>query len=880
MEDEPRADELFARALALEDDERERFLAGMAEAEPGLVAEVRSLLEHHDSAGDFLSMPAVLDLDPELGLPERIGSYRILGRLGGGGMGIVYLARQEHPRRTVALKVIRPLFVTGRLLKRFALEAEVLGRLHHPGIAQIYEAGTADAGYGPQPYFAMELVSGLTLDRYVEQRGLGLRERLALVADLCDAIEHAHRQGVIHRDLKPGNVLVDESAAQPRVKVLDFGVARATDADLQTITQVTDPGQLVGTLAYMSPEQAAGGSAPIDARADVYSLGVLAYELCSGRLPHELAGRPMHEAARILREEDPTPLSSVQTVLRGDVETIVAKALEKEPARRYPSAAALAADIRRWLAHEPIVARPPSRGYQLWKLARRHRALVGGVAAVILALAAGLVATTRQTVLLAAERDRVVEQTGRALRVADWFESLLAQSVPAVPGAAGRDVRLVDVLKHADRLGDELTADPEIEQRIRSALGRTYIHLGEPERAEQQLRIAHTRALEAFGPDDPTSYDVLATLGHALLSLDRLDEAEGALREALAGLERLVGEGDARTQYAAETLGTVLYRQRRLVEAEDLMRRTLDGCRALGPEHAGLALEAQDTLALILGELGRWSEAEALQRDALERGRELDGPEHPDTLAKINNLALTLAMEGRVAEAAELRRGLFDTARRVLGERHPDTLSCMNNLGMTLADMGELEEGLDLLRSAYELRRETLGPDHASTLTSLNNLAEILSRAGRNEEAEPLLVDAVAVLERRFGATDTRTLLSKRNLARIWIELGRSAEALPVLREIVAAESATEPPVVWRLSTMRLTLGACLLTLRRYDEAEPELLAAHEGLERTLGEANPRTRSAVEHLVALYDAWGRPDDARCWRDVPGAAAATAPDAGR
>jgi serine/threonine protein kinase len=303
-------------------------------------------------------------------------------------MGAVYEAEQAMPRRIVALKVIRPGLVAPDLRRRFENEVQVLGRLQHPGIAQIYQAGVTDLGGGPQPYFAMELVSGLPLVDYAERRGLGLRERLRLLAGICDAVQHAHQRGIIHRDLKPGNILVDDASGQP--KILDFGIARTTDPD-GAMTSHTLFGQIVGTLPYMSPEQLAADPGGIDTRSDVYALGVILHELLTGKLPHDLTQRSTLDAMNAIRDVEPARVGTLDRRLRGDVETIVAKALEKEKERRYASAAELAADIHRYLSDEPIVARPPSAGYQLRKFARRNKVLVGGIASAFLILISGVV---------------------------------------------------------------------------------------------------------------------------------------------------------------------------------------------------------------------------------------------------------------------------------------------------------------------------------------------------------------------------------------------------------------------------------------------------------------------------------------------------------
>jgi WD40 repeat protein len=353
----------------------------------------------------------------------------VLRLLGEGGMGAVCEAEQDSPRRGVALKVIRPGFLAPALLQRFAKEVEILGRLHHPGIAQIYEAGVAQDG---QPFFAMEFIRGLPLGEYARLRSLTLRDRLELLARVCDAVQHAHDQGVIHRDLKPANILVDETG-QP--KVLDFGVARATDADLLTGAGLTQTGQLLGTPSYMSPEQVGADSAAIDHRADVYALGVILFELLAHRLPLQQANRPLAEAARLILEEEPPRLGSINPELRGDVETIVAKALEKDKDRRYPSAAELAADLRRALDHQPIQARPPSALYHLRKFARRHKGLVGGVVATGAALVLGLVGTILFAVGEARQRRQADDKTREAT-----FQEYRARVAAAVGALALHDV--------------------------------------------------------------------------------------------------------------------------------------------------------------------------------------------------------------------------------------------------------------------------------------------------------------------------------------------------------------------------------------------------------------------------------------------------------
>jgi WD40 repeat protein/predicted Ser/Thr protein kinase len=448
MAEEPsdRIEALFHQAADLPPDEQRTLLDAACQDDPALRAAVEKLLADDArlragaDSGTFLESPVVLsrpqtstaDQSAPVGgpsLPPRIGRYRILRLLGEGGMGAVYEAEQDSPHRTVALKVIRPGPLALALLKRFKQEVEILGRLHHPGIAQIYDAGMAEDG---QPFFAMEYIRGQTLGEYARLRAVTVQARVELMARVCDAAQHAHDKGVIHRDLKPANILVDETG-QP--KVLDFGVARATDADLLTGAGLTQTGQLLGTPNYMSPEQVTGDPAAIDHRADVYALGVILFELLAHGLPYQLTNRPLAEAARLILEQDAPRLGSINPELRGDVETIVAKALEKDRSRRYASAADLAADLRRWLAHEPILARPPSALYHLRKFARRHKALVGGVVATVLALVLGLVGTILFAVGEAQQRRQADYKTREA-----QFQTYRARIAAAEAALSAHDV--------------------------------------------------------------------------------------------------------------------------------------------------------------------------------------------------------------------------------------------------------------------------------------------------------------------------------------------------------------------------------------------------------------------------------------------------------
>jgi predicted Ser/Thr protein kinase len=387
------------------------------------------------SDGEATLAPPAAQAPP---LPLSIGLYRILRLLGEGGMGAVYEAEQDQPRRRVALKVIRAAWASPELLRRFAQESQALGRLHHPGIAQIYEAGSADTGFGIQPFFAMELIQGKPLVEYADMNHLDTRQRMALMIEVCEAVQHAHQRGIIHRDLKPSNILVDESG-QP--KILDFGIARVTDMDAEA-TRQTDLGQLLGTLAYMSPEQVLADPLAIDTRSDVYALGVILYELLTGKMPYQLS-RVLHEAVRTIQQVDPAQLSMVNRVYRGDIETIVAKALEKDKNRRYASPADLAADIRRYLDDQPITAKPATTSYQLQKFARRHKGLVAGIAAVALVLVLGMAATIWEAI-------QARRQSQIAQAVDDFLQNdLLAQASAYRQSKADPDLKVRTALDRA-----------------------------------------------------------------------------------------------------------------------------------------------------------------------------------------------------------------------------------------------------------------------------------------------------------------------------------------------------------------------------------------------------------------------------------------------
>jgi len=525
----------------LDGNRRTTFLEQACGGDESLWSEVESLLAEVQRTDDLLETPAVdvaaralaASSEPDgHSHPATIGHYRIIGQIGEGGMGTVYEAEQDEPRRIVALKVIKLGQTTRERLRRFRLESQALARLQHPGIAQIYEASTADTGLGPQPFFAMEFIRGLPLRRYAEARQLDTRQKLALMVKVCEAVHHAHQRGLIHRDIKPGNILVDESG-QP--KVLDFGVARVAGVDAQEdgerATMQTGMGELVGTLAYMSPEQVVGDPFEVDTRSDVYSLGVILYELLSGEPPYQVSHLPLPEAVLTIREVEPETLGSVRSEYRGDVETVVRKALEKDKSRRYASAAELSADIQRYLNEEPIAARPPSTAYQLHKFARRHRAGVTVAGVMLLALCGAVVSVAWEARIARRERDRAQQRFNDVRDLARQVIFDLQNKLATIPGTT--QVRKDLVATAITYLGT-LAKDRYADQGLQRELATAYLRIGDIQGNPNKQNLGEfAAALESYakaerlaralaGPPAPAQ-------GQRLLADALIAQANGAL---------------------------------------------------------------------------------------------------------------------------------------------------------------------------------------------------------------------------------------------------------------------------------------------------------------------------------------------------------------
>ncbi|HUU83121.1 MAG TPA: serine/threonine-protein kinase [Phycisphaerae bacterium] len=784
----------------------------------------------------------------------RIGPYKTLGVLGEGGFGVVYLAEQSEPiRRRVALKVIKPGMDSRAVIARFEAERQALALMDHPNVAKVYDAGATEQG---RPYFVMEHVTGEPITEHCDRHRLTVNERLELFVQVCEAVQHAHQKGVIHRDIKPSNILVTMRDGKAIPKIIDFGVAKAISQPLTEKTVYTQQGQLIGTPSYMSPEQVEMTIQDIDTRTDIYSLGVLLYELLTGSLPFNRASlkeAPFGEVQRIIREvEPPKPSAKLRGAvtpggdetlkqaarnrrseprglsrdLRGDLDDITRKALEKERTRRYQSAFELADDIRRHLRHEPVLAGPPGAGYRLRKFVRRHRAVAAGTAAVAVALLAGTIVSTwqayraREAEGLAGER--LVEAESEAAKARAVLDFLRGMMTSADPEVDGQDVRVVEVL---DRAAQELragaVAEPEIEAAVRTAIGATYLGLG------------------------------------------RLDAAEAQLRRALEMRIGLLGEKHADVAETLFDLAWLLKERGDLAEAETTYRRCLAIRReTLGGEHAQV-METKHDLGIVLLENGELDQAEGLLREVLEVRRRRKGDTDSETATTMTVLGELLRRRGDYDKAEAMHREALRIYRSVHGQQHSTVARASSNLASVLRQLGRLEEAEALAREALEIRRVQCGEKHSTVASSLVTLAVILSDNGRYEEAEPLLREALTIYRGTHGELHSYVAGTRLRLAEVLDNEGDSTAAAEEFTAVIEMYAAVDGPEHWHVANARSGYGACLMRLGRLEEAERELLGAQEVLSAA-GLAGVAQTNA-SRLADLYTAWGKEADAARWQ---------------
>jgi tetratricopeptide (TPR) repeat protein len=802
-------------------------------------------------------------------VPPRLGRYRIVRVVGEGGMGIVYEAEQDHPSRTVALKVIKPGWATHDLLRRFEQEAVVLGRLQHPGIAQVYEAATADGPHGPQPYFVMEFIRGLPLHRDVARRGASLRQRLEILSKVCDAVHHAHQRGVIHRDLKPGNILVDESG-QP--KILDFGVARVTDRDAQA-TRQTDVGQMLGTLAYMSPEQVRADPAAIDFRSDVYALGVILYELLAGRLPYGL-GVQLHEATRAILEDDPQRLSSINRVYRGDLETIVAKALEKDKARRYASAADLGADIQRYLRDEPIAARPSSASYQLRKFARRNKALVAGVAAVFAVLLGGVVASAWQAARATRAEQLARQEAATATAINDFLlKDLLSQAGTTtqarVDVAPDPDLKVRTALdRAATRIGANFADRPLVAASLHATVGNAYRELGLLDQAERHYgRMLALRRSE-LGEQHADTLMALNNLGQLWWQQSKYADAHAVLTKVLEFRRHALGAEHPDTLITMANVGLVLHEQGKYAEAEPLLTGVLEAERRLRGDNHPETLLSMLNVGKLYTDLGKLDQAETVLRNLVDIGSKTLGGEHHTVIAGMNNLGVVYFAQSKFAEAEPVFAALAAVSRRIYGEAHDTTLTVLNNLGVLNRNLGNLARAEELLAGVVETQGRVIGDEHPNQLSSIASLASVYHYRGRRAEAEALYIKTLAAQRRVNGPDHLATISTMRLLGTLYYEGADYTRAEPLLRDARSGLVKLRPDY-WVRFELDSLLGATLSATGKLAEAEPLLLSGYEGLARLRKTIPPfyavTIPRAGEWIVRHYEAAQAPTRVAEWR---------------
>lgn len=809
-----------------------------------------------------------------------IGPYRLLRKLGEGGMGQVWLAQQTAPlQRQVALKLIRAGMYDDMLLARFLAERQSLAIMDHPSIAKVFDAGATSDG---QPYFVMEYVAGERITSYCDGKRLGIRDRLELFVKVCEAVQHAHQKAIIHRDLKPANILVVEVDGKPMPRLIDFGLAKAALPREAGQTMFTDQAGFVGTRGFMSPEQADPGEQDVDTRTDVYSLGVVLYLLLTGALPFDAEDwrkKPLEEVLRQLREEDPkspsTRVSSergigeaaaercgteprqLATLLRGDLDWITLKALEKDRNRRYPSASALAADLQRYLRDEPVIARPPSAAYRAQKFVRRHKALVAATTAVFTALLAGTIVSAWQAVRATRAEQTAIEESARAKAVNDFLENdVLAQA--SAERQANPDTKPDPDLKvrtaldrAAAGIQGKFEKQPIVEASIQQTIGNTYRDLGVFPEAQKHLERALDLRKRVQGE---RSADTLASMTDLAQIYDKEEkeaEAEALYQKAFEIRRRTQGAESPGALTIQSSLAEMYERRGKHSEAEAIYKHVLAVQRkTLGEEHAD-TISTMNGLATLYTNTAKFADAEAMYTKVLEVKKKTLGEEHPAYMSSLSDLAELYESETKFADSVKIYLKLLETQRRILGPEHPETLNTMNNLGGAYVGLGNLTEAENLHRTALEIQKRVLGPEHRSTVMSMNNLAVAYYRDRKYPEAEPLWKQALEIQTRVLGKEHPDTLITMNNLAGIYRRQSKYPEALAMLKETNQLQSRVlgpeDPKTLYSLNGM----GVIYRTTGDYGNAEQAFRRVIEVRQRVLGKEHLETLNAMDNLATV-----------------------------
>jgi tetratricopeptide (TPR) repeat protein len=798
---------------------------------------------------------------------ERVGRYKLLEKIGEGGCGIVYLAEQTEPiRRRVALKVIKLGMDTKQVIARFEAERQALALMDHPNIAKVLDAGATDTG---RPFFVMELVRGIRITDYCDQHSLSTGERLKLFMQVCHSIQHAHQKGIIHRDIKPSNVLVTLQDGVPLPKVIDFGIAKAIEGRLTDATVSTQLQQFLGTPAYMSPEQAGMAEVDIDTRSDIYSLGVLLYELLTGRTPfdaRELAKVGRDAIRRAIREiEPPRPSTRLSTLhgealtatarqhgtesgrllklIRGDLDWIVMKCLEKDRARRYDTANGLAVDIGRHLANEPVVARPPSAAYRLEKAWRRHKTAFAVAALTAAVLVAAASVSAWQAILA---KRRLAESEAMTRILTQVFQS-------PDPVRDGRTITVAETLgAAAKKLEADLAGQPARRAKLLATIGKTYFGLGlYLEAIVLQKRVCDYYR-SASGPEHPDTLGAISALANSYAEVGRLDEALKLEEEVLAISRRVLGPEHPSTLWAMNDLACSYSAAGRRGEALELEERMLTLSRRVhGPEHPD-TLAAMNNLADFYAIAGRGGEALKLAEESLSLSRKVFGPEHPDTLRTMHNLARFYAGAGRRDEALALRERTLALKRKVLGPEHVDTLSTMHELANSYAEAGRRDEALKLREEVLTLCHKMRGPEHPSTLDAMDNLANSYDQVGRRDEALRLREQVLSLRRKVSVSPSPGMLATMHNLVNSYRDAGRWDDALKLQEEVLALLRKVRGPEHLEVASAMIDLADACRRVGRMDDAIKLGQSSLDLFRRVSGPTNENTLNAMTELAISY----------------------------
>jgi serine/threonine protein kinase/tetratricopeptide (TPR) repeat protein len=903
-------------------------LADFADLQPLLKRNGRPVRPDPDFDADLEPIVAHLK---SLDSAEAVGTilddkYTLTAEIGVGGMGVVYLAQQKQPvQRTVAIKLIKPGMDSRDVLARFDAERQALAVMDHPNIAKVLDAGMAASG---RPYFVMEHVKGVPITQYCDDKKLTPQERLNLFIPVCNAVQHAHQKGIIHRDLKPSNVLVEVVDGKPVPKVIDFGLAKALGQKLTDKTLYTALDTRVGTLEYSAPEQAAGRTFDIDTRSDIYSLGVLLYELLTGATPFthaDLLRVGEEEMRRVIREDEPTKpskkLSSsgelpaiaanrhlepamLTRLVQGDLDWIVMKCLEKENTRRYETANQLGQEIQRFLADEPVQARPPSASYRMKKFIRRNRGPVIAAAVVVLALFGGIIGTSIGLVM--AERAREAEAKQRQIAetneskankaaedankaaIAEKKAKETAQEKEAETGAVlefvenkvfaaarpqnlGPKVTLRRAVEDALPFVDKsFTKQPLIEARLRMTLGISFWYLGDAGLARGQFEVARALYTKHLGPDHPDTLRTMNNLGNSYADLGRYADALKLREETLALMRARFGPDHPDTLRGMHNLAAIFADLGRYADALKLFDETLALRKAkLGPDHPD-TLSNMNSLAFSYATLGRHADALKLREETLALIRTKFGPDHPDTLTSMNSLANSYYDLGRDADALKLYDETLALRKVKLGPDHPDTLLSMNNLASSYGRLGRHADALKLYEETLALQKAKLGPEHRDTLFSMNNLASSYGRLGRHADALKLREETLALMKGKLGPDHPDTLRTMYNLAFSYAALGRDADALKLREETLALMKAKLGPDHPDTLLNMWMVAKNLVKLDRGAEALPII---DECVQRAAGkDVDPDLFSGVmdlrlRHFEKKKDAAGCRATAKMWEKL-------------